>query len=82
MKKSARVLVNTRVLSSPLTGVQRYTLDLELLSRFGGQVETVAPGKGYAGMRGHLWEQLVLPHYAKGKLLCCFSVPRTRGHYR
>ena len=67
MERSARVLVSTRALSSPLTGVQRYTL--ELLSRFGGQVETAAPRKGYVGMRGHLWEQLVLPHYARGKLL-------------
>jgi len=67
VEKDARVVVNTRVLRAPLTGVQRYTL--ELLGRFGGKVQAVAPKKGLFGIQGHLWEQLVLPYYAKGKLL-------------
>ena len=61
------LVVNVRVLSSVLTGVQRYTL--ELLSRFGSRVRTVAPKGRLDGVRGHLWEQVVLPRHLEGELL-------------
>jgi glycosyltransferase involved in cell wall biosynthesis len=67
VEKDSRVVVNTRVLTAPLTGVQRYTL--ELLGRFGDKVQAVAPKKDLSGIHGHLWEQLMLPYYSKGKLL-------------
>ena len=67
METVANVIVNVRVLGSPLTGVQRYTL--ELLGRFGDKVQAVAPKKDLFGIQGHLWEQLMLPYYSKGKLL-------------
>jgi hypothetical protein len=67
VEKDTKVVINTKVLSLPLTGVQRYTL--ELLRRFGDRVQTVAPKKDLSGIQGQLWEQLVLPYYSKGKLL-------------
>jgi glycosyltransferase involved in cell wall biosynthesis len=67
MQKDAKVVVNTKVLRAPLTGVQRYTL--ELLRRFGDKVQAVAPKKDLLGIQGQLWEQLVLPYYSRGKLL-------------
>ena len=67
MGKDTRVVVNARVLGAPLTGLQRYTL--ELLGRFGDKVQAVAPKKNLSTIQGHLWEQLMLPYYSKGKLL-------------
>jgi len=64
---STLVVVNARILSSVLTGVQRYTL--ELLSRFDDRVRTFAPKARLDGVRGHLWEQIVLPRRLKGELL-------------
>ncbi|WP_252973256.1 glycosyltransferase family 4 protein [Thermus thermophilus] len=54
----ARIVVNARTLRFPLTGVQRYTL--ELIRRF-REVEQVEPSEKLDGIRGHLWEQFVLP---------------------
>src|ERR1700756_1320573 len=54
-----RIVVNTRSLSSPLTGVQRYTR--ELLGRWNGYADQVTPAEPLRGMRGHAWEQAVLP---------------------
>jgi len=67
VEKDGRLVVNARVLKAPLTGLQRYTR--ELLRRFGDKVQAVAPGKNPSVIQGHLWEQFVLPHYCKGKLL-------------
>jgi glycosyltransferase involved in cell wall biosynthesis len=67
MEKDTKVVVNTKVLRTPLTGVQRYIL--ELLRRFGDKVQAVAPKKDLFGIQGQLWEQLALPHYSRGKLL-------------
>jgi glycosyltransferase involved in cell wall biosynthesis len=67
VEKDARVVFNARVLRAPLTGVQRYTL--ELLRRFGDKVQAVTPKKDLFGIQGHLWEQLVLPYHSRGKLL-------------
>ena len=51
--------VNTRILSSHLTGVQRYTR--AILSRFPADYETVSPSSYQNGALGHLWEQALLP---------------------
>lgn len=55
----AQIAVNTRNLLSPVTGVQRYTL--ELLPFFEGRVDLIAPRRALSGISGHVWEQLVLP---------------------
>ena len=60
------IVVNTKVLASHTTGVQRYLL--ELLARMPG-LRWVAPATALAGIRGHAWEQLRLPAFCKGKLL-------------
>lgn len=62
-----KVVINTRVLSSRLTGVQRYTL--ELLVRLPDKLQPVAPKTSLHGVLGHAWEQFVLPARLKGGLL-------------
>ena len=59
-------IVNTRILASHTTGVQRYLI--ELLARM-PELQQVAPAKALAGMRGHAWEQLRLPGRCHGELL-------------
>ncbi len=66
-KYFVRIAVNTRVLSHPVTGVERYTL--ELLRRFGDSVAQIAPHSALGGVKGHAWEQLVLPAKLRGRLL-------------
>jgi glycosyltransferase involved in cell wall biosynthesis len=52
---------------APMTGVQRYAH--ELVSRLGGSVQAIFPKHPLTGLRGHLWEQAVLPLLARGQLL-------------
>ena len=60
--------VNTRILSYPITGVQRYLL--ELLGRIpSDNVRQIAPRYLLSGGRAHLWEQTVLPLRTRGHLL-------------
>lgn len=60
--------VNTRILSYPTTGVQRYLL--ELLQRMpAGGIRQIAPRDALSGARAHLWEQTVLPLRTRGQLL-------------
>lgn len=61
------IVCNTRALSSNLTGVQRYTL--ELLSRFGNGLERIAPKNPQHGIKGHAWEQFSLPIKVGNRLL-------------
>lgn len=61
------ILINTRILHMPITGVQRYTL--ELLKRLKGNLTEVNPGQRLEGLRGHLWEQAVLPFEVGRNLL-------------
>jgi glycosyltransferase involved in cell wall biosynthesis len=61
------IVVNTRVLSAPLTGTFRYTQ--ELLARWNGRTETVSPASNARGISGHAWEQMVLPGKLQGRLL-------------
>ncbi len=63
----SRVLVNTRTLNLPLSGVQRYAS--ELLERFGPEVKRVSPQAWSSGVRGHAWEQLILPRKLGNRLL-------------
>ena len=50
-----------------MTGVQRYTT--ELLARWDGRVERIAPNGPLRGLSGHAWEQFVLPAKLRGRLL-------------
>ena len=61
------VVINTRVLCAPVTGVQRYAS--ELLTRWNGQVNPIAPDRAPHGFAGHAWEQFVLPARLNGRLL-------------
>jgi glycosyltransferase involved in cell wall biosynthesis len=61
------VVVNTRNLANPITGVQRYTL--ELVSRFSDRVIRISPAGKCEGLRGHMWEQFALPGHLGKKLL-------------
>jgi glycosyltransferase involved in cell wall biosynthesis len=61
------IFVNVRSQTAGLTGVQRYIR--ELCSRLGGRVRAICPGRPLHGIRGHLWEQTVLPRIARGHLL-------------
>lgn len=61
------IAVNTRILSGQLTGVQRYAT--EILNRVGTHMSSIAPRRTLAGIRGHVWEQNVLPLRTKGRLL-------------
>ena len=58
------IAVNTRCLLGQLTGVQRYTG--EILARLPAPISRLSSGRL---LRGHLWEQVVLPSMAKGHLL-------------
>jgi glycosyltransferase involved in cell wall biosynthesis len=61
------ILCNIRVLRAPITGVQRYTI--ELLKRLPATIQTVEPPAAIHGPLGHVWEQTVLPVRARGHLL-------------
>ncbi len=62
-----QIAVNTRTLSAPMTGVQRYTT--ELLARWNGRTDCIAPNSSLHGLAGHAWEQVVLPARLRGRLL-------------
>jgi len=51
--------MNTRVLQAPLTGMQRYVL--ELGNRFGGKIELISPQRSLSRAQGNTWEQFSLP---------------------
>jgi glycosyltransferase involved in cell wall biosynthesis len=53
------IYINTRVLGTHLTGVQRYTR--ELLVRLSAGLSPIAPPQPRHGVQGHAWEQLLLP---------------------
>lgn len=58
--------VNTRAAGLSMGGQQRVTT--EILQRL-GPVESIAPSRSLAGIKGHAWEQFVLPWRARGKFL-------------
>ena len=57
---SRKIFVNTRVLNFRMTGVQRYIS--EIMQRLIPKLEEIRPPRAIAGMRGHGWEQGVLPY--------------------
>jgi glycosyltransferase involved in cell wall biosynthesis len=59
--------VNGRFRNQRTTGVQRYAR--EITARLAHLVDIVTPRKWSAGVRGHVWEQSVLPRLARGGLL-------------
>ena len=67
MATQSNIVINTRILGSHVTGVQRYAL--ELRNRFHDQVEPISPAQSLSGLKGHLWEQFVLPNAVQGKVL-------------
>jgi glycosyltransferase involved in cell wall biosynthesis len=62
------IICNTRCLNSFLTGAQRYTQSILDSGPF--KIQEVSPSvKMSRGMKGHLWEQLVLPALVGNNLL-------------
>lgn len=54
------ISVNLRTTKGPLTGVQRYAL--EISQRIpGNSINILAPARRLPSVRGHLWDQFVLP---------------------
>jgi glycosyltransferase involved in cell wall biosynthesis len=66
-KKNIMITCNTRNLTATLTGVQRYTS--EILSRLNDKFDYASPEISLQGLRGHLWEQFVLPKKLGSNLL-------------
>lgn len=62
-----KICINTRSLSGPFTGVQRYSH--EMVARFGDSANHVQPSNQLNGIKGHLWEQILLPRLTKNQLL-------------
>jgi len=62
-----RLYANTRMLSHPITGVQRYLLSI--LQHTPADIEVIRISANAKGIKGHLWEQLVLPTKAGNNLL-------------
>jgi glycosyltransferase involved in cell wall biosynthesis len=61
------MFVNTRSQTAGLSGVQRYAD--ELLRRIGSRVTRVGPWRPLQGVKGHLWEQTVLPARVRNGVL-------------
>lgn len=61
------IRVNGRFLSQRTTGVERYAR--ELMARIGKAADVVAPRSPTRGLRGHLWEQGILPRLLNEALL-------------
>ena len=59
--------LNCRCLLAPVSGVQRFTLDLS--KSLGLRVARYAPRKRMSGIFNHIWEQLILPAKVKGPLI-------------
>jgi len=61
-----KLAVNLRVLDYPMTGVQRYAS--EIISHW-NDYERIKPDSPISGIKGHVWEQMVLPTRLRGSLL-------------
>jgi glycosyltransferase involved in cell wall biosynthesis/ADP-heptose:LPS heptosyltransferase len=65
---SPQIQFNGRCLVQPLTGVQRYVL--ELSRNLANELSTIRPAPEWAhGLGGHLWEQICLPGLCDRRLL-------------
>ena len=67
MSAGMDIAVNARFTTLPQGGQQR--VGAEILKRLQGQIDAIAPRERLEGMKGHLWEQAVLPLKARGRLL-------------
>jgi glycosyltransferase involved in cell wall biosynthesis len=67
MDEKFQVFINLRSQSAGLRGVQRYTAQVQ--RRLADRVTAVAPRSPMQGVRGHLWEQTVLPRMIGDALL-------------
>ncbi|MGA2409983.1 MAG: glycosyltransferase family 1 protein [Candidatus Binataceae bacterium] len=61
------VVVNTRSIGSLLSGVQRYTIELQ--HYLSDLTRPIAPRQLLGGIAGHAWEQFALPRFAGRQLL-------------
>jgi glycosyltransferase involved in cell wall biosynthesis len=61
------LVINGRCLKRKISGVERYAR--EIVVRLPATVDLVEPPGGRQGMRGHLWEQVVLPSLVGSELL-------------
>jgi len=81
MKKNRTVYVNARFLTQPITGVQRFAIELcEELIKLDLEIRLVSPrnvlhselskkfnNEPFGTLEGHLWEQIELPRFLKKK---------------
>lgn len=65
--QAGAVSINARFRRSPQSGVQRVAV--EILERLGLPHREIIPPEGTTGLRGHAWEQIVLPLRARGEPL-------------
>jgi len=58
-----RVRVNARFRGRPLTGVERFASEVSsrLAKDDGLSIDEIAPSRELAGLKGHAWEQFILP---------------------
>jgi glycosyltransferase involved in cell wall biosynthesis len=56
---TSEIIVNGRFEGRRITGVDRYSS--EIVQRLGSRVKVIKPRRTLTGVRGHLWEQLILP---------------------
>jgi glycosyltransferase involved in cell wall biosynthesis len=62
-----KLVVNARYRGRAVTGVERYAL--EITQRLTQSLEYLAPQQPLGGLRGHWWEQAVLPLQFRGDVL-------------
>jgi glycosyltransferase involved in cell wall biosynthesis len=62
-----KIVVNVRAQGGNFTGVQRYIQ--ELCARLNCVIDRVSPRRSQHGIRGHLWEQTILPRRVGDRLL-------------
>lgn len=67
MGASLPIFINARAQTAGLSGVQRYSIELQ--SRMDKLLRPIAPVRPRQGIRGHLWEQFVLPRAVRQGLL-------------
>jgi glycosyltransferase involved in cell wall biosynthesis len=67
MSASSPIFINTRSQTAGMSGVQRYAVELQ--RRIGSSLRPTAPRRPLQGVKGHLWEQTVLPTLVRDGLL-------------
>ena len=67
MNASWPIFINTRSQTAGFSGVQRYAVELQ--RRIGNKLTPIAPRRPMQGVKGHLWEQAVLPTVVRNGFL-------------